>query len=126
MGKARVQLATRRIAEALRDLGVPYAIAGGIAVTVHGHERVTKDVDVLLTSEGLRTFKERWLGRGWVERFPGSRGMRDVETTSMSTFCSPVGIPATASPSRCASRIRLVSLWTLVARRSSSCRCSSS
>jgi hypothetical protein len=79
MGTASVQLATRRISEALRDLGVPYAIAGGIAVTVHGHVRVTNGVDVLLTSEGLRAFKERWMGRGWVERFPGSRGMRDVE-----------------------------------------------
>jgi len=34
---------------------------------------------VLLTPDGLRRFKERWLGKGWVERFPGSKGMRDVE-----------------------------------------------
>lgn len=30
------------------------------------------------TADGLRRFKERWLGRG-VEKFPGSNGMRDVE-----------------------------------------------
>jgi len=34
---------------------------------------------VLLTPDGLRRFKERWLGRGWLERFPGSKGLRDTE-----------------------------------------------
>jgi hypothetical protein len=40
---------------------------------------VTVDVDVLLTPEGLARFKERLLGHGYVERFPGSKGMRDTE-----------------------------------------------
>jgi hypothetical protein len=40
--------------------------------------RTSEDVDVLLTREGLAAFKQRWLGRGWVERFPGSKGMRDA------------------------------------------------
>jgi hypothetical protein len=34
--------------------------------------------DTLLTAEGLKAFRDRWLGRGWVELFPGSRGMRDT------------------------------------------------
>ena len=79
MGEADVQKAARRIAAALRDIGVPYAIAGGLAVAAHGHLRVTVDVDVLLTPEGLARFKRQWLGRGWVERFTGSRGLRDAE-----------------------------------------------
>jgi hypothetical protein len=36
-------------------------------------------VDLILTREGLGAFKERWLGPGWVERFPGSKGLRDTE-----------------------------------------------
>jgi hypothetical protein len=36
------------IAGALRALGVPYAICGGIAVTIHGATRTTKDIDVLI------------------------------------------------------------------------------
>ena len=36
-------------------------------------------MDVLLTADGLRRFKERWLGRGWVEVFPGSKAVRDTE-----------------------------------------------
>ncbi|MGH7435973.1 MAG: hypothetical protein ACRENE_09890, partial [Polyangiaceae bacterium] len=29
--------------------------------------------------EGLAQFKQQHLGRGWLERFPGSKGMRDTE-----------------------------------------------
>ena len=78
MKRSPVHDAMFRIAEALRDLEIPFAICGGMAVNAHGHERMTRDVDVLLTAEGLRAFKGRWLGRGWVERFPGSRGLRDA------------------------------------------------
>jgi hypothetical protein len=79
MGDADVQRAAKRIATALGEMGIPYVICGGLAVTAHGHVRVTEDIDVLLSPEGLRRFKERWLGRGWVERFPGSNGLRDTE-----------------------------------------------
>jgi len=78
MGEAKVQQAAQAIATALDELGVPYAIAGGLSVSMHGHPRTTDDVDVLLTVEGLRRFKGRYLGRGWVDRFPGSKNMRDV------------------------------------------------
>jgi hypothetical protein len=33
---------------------------------------------VLLTREGLAAFKAAHPGRGWVETFPGSKGMRDA------------------------------------------------
>jgi hypothetical protein len=79
MADADVQRAANHIASALGEMGIPYVICGGLAVTAHGHGRVTQDVDVLLTPEGLRRFKQRWLGKGWVDSFPGSRGMRDTE-----------------------------------------------
>jgi len=44
-----------------------------LAVTAYGHARMTQDVDLLLTRDGLRRFRERWLGKG------SSKGMRDVE-----------------------------------------------
>jgi hypothetical protein len=34
----------------LKDLGLEYAVIGGLAVAVHGHERATADVDVLISS----------------------------------------------------------------------------
>lgn len=78
MGKSPVHAAAARLAGALAELGIPYAIAGALAANAHGHVRTTEDVDVLLTREGLEKFKERWLGRGWAEQHPGSRGLRDT------------------------------------------------
>lgn len=72
--RAADALATR-----LRDLGIDYAIAGALALGYHGHRRVTVDVDVLISKEGLAKLKEHWLGRGYVENFPGSKGIRDTE-----------------------------------------------
>jgi hypothetical protein len=79
MGTADVQVAAERLAGKLEELGIPYAICGGLAVVAHGHERMTKDVDVLLTQDGLRRFEEQALGRGWLERLPGSKGVRDTD-----------------------------------------------
>lgn len=78
MGQADVQKAARRLVHRLEELGIEYVILGGLAVFAHGHQRVTADVDVLLTPEGLARFKSASLGRGWVEKFRGSRGVRDV------------------------------------------------
>jgi len=58
-----------------------------MALNAHGYRRVTADVDVLLTLEGLAFFTEKRLGLGWVERFPGSKGMRDTERGVTSACC---------------------------------------
>jgi hypothetical protein len=78
MGKDEVHEAMRVLCSTLEEDGIPYAIAGAMALNAHGYQRVTVDVDILLTREGLASFKVRHLGRGWVERFPGSKGMRDT------------------------------------------------
>lgn len=78
MRTSSVHQAATRIAKELTNLEIPFAIAGGLAVGVHGHLRLTEDVGVLLNPEGLAQFKETWLGRGWVERTKGPRGMRDA------------------------------------------------
>ncbi|MEZ4409847.1 MAG: hypothetical protein R3A52_25745 [Polyangiales bacterium] len=79
MGESEVQKALVKVCAALDADGIPYALAGAMALNAHGYRRVTTDVDLLLTREGLEAFKSRHLGRGWVERFPGSKGMRDTE-----------------------------------------------
>jgi len=78
MGEAKVQKAATRIAAVLDEMGIPYALVGGLAVMAHGHLRSTTDVDLLMTAEGLKRFKERWLGLGWVDVFNGSKNMRDA------------------------------------------------
>lgn len=79
MGTDEVHAAMRVLCKTLEDDGIPYAIAGAMALNAYGYQRVTTDVDVLLTEAGLAQFKAAHLGLGWVERFPGSRGIRDTE-----------------------------------------------
>jgi hypothetical protein len=79
MGEADVQRALERLAGILDEQGIPYAVIGALALNEWGYRRVTVDVDVLLTHEGLRTLKQAVLGRGYLEKFPGSRGLRDTE-----------------------------------------------
>jgi hypothetical protein len=79
MGKAPVHQALAKLARALDELAIPYALVGAMALNEYGFERVTVDVDILMTDDGLARFKAAWLGRGYVEKFPGSRAMRDTE-----------------------------------------------
>jgi len=79
MGQANVQRALEKIGGLLRGEGIAYAVVGAMALNEHGYRRVTVDVDLLLSREGLGAFKAKFLGRGYVEKFPGSKGMRDVE-----------------------------------------------
>jgi hypothetical protein len=79
MGLDEVHAAMQKLCAALEADKIPYAIAGAMALNAYGYRRVTTDVGLLLTRDGLAAFKEAHLGRGWVERFPGSRGMRDTE-----------------------------------------------
>jgi len=79
MGEADVQKALEQLARVLDAHGIPYAIVGAMALNEFGYQRTTVDVDVLLTPEGLAAFKTHALGRGYLEKFPGSRGVRDTE-----------------------------------------------
>jgi hypothetical protein len=54
--------AMRRLARRLKKARIPYAIMGAMAVNAHGAERTTKDVDVLLTPEGLERFRQEFVG----------------------------------------------------------------
>jgi hypothetical protein len=57
MGKAKVQRALAELARTLDEFEIPYAIAGAMALNAYGYERVTTDVDVILTKEGLARSK---------------------------------------------------------------------
>ena len=79
MGDADVHRALDKLVGTLEAQRIPYAIVGAMALNEFGYQRVTVDVDVLLTAEGLAAFRSQNLGRGYVEKFPGSRGLRDPE-----------------------------------------------
>ena len=79
MGDAPPQRAMRKLALVLEQERIPYAVAGALALNQHGYQRLTVDLDLLLTREGLAALKARVLGLGYLEKFPGSKGMRDTE-----------------------------------------------
>src|SRR3989442_731869 len=73
------RLASARFTTRTRTSVIPNALVGAMALNEYGYRRVTVDVDLLLAREGLEAFKRAHLGRGYLEKFPGSRGMRDTE-----------------------------------------------
>ena len=77
--KSAVHVALRKIAGRLDELGIPYAISGGMALFAHGVRRFTEDVDILVTKEGLRSIHASLAGLGYVHAFPGSKNLRDSE-----------------------------------------------
>jgi hypothetical protein len=80
MREADVHRALEKVTRILDAEGIPYALIGALALNEYGYQRTTVDIDLLLTAEGLAAFKAAHLGRGYLEKFPGSRGLRDTET----------------------------------------------
>lgn len=124
-GTDPVHEALQKLTCALDEAAVPYAIVGAMALNEYGYRRATTDVDVLLTAEGLARFKARWLGRGYVEKFPGSRVLRDAEHgVGIAVLIAgdypgdgkpkPVRFPDPAAVAVRGQRIALVPLATLV------------
>jgi hypothetical protein len=77
-GEGAVHETLRRIAKRLDELGVKYAVAGGLALFTHGFRRYTEDVDLLVTAEGLKEAHERLEGLGYVPPFTHSKNLRDT------------------------------------------------
>ena len=96
-----------------------------MALNEFGYRRVTVDVDVLLTAEGLAAFKGRHLDRGYVEKFPGSRRLRDAEhgvdidVALAGSYPGdgkpkPVAFPVPAQAAERGARVALLPLTTLI------------
>lgn len=93
MGTSDVHQALARVTNRLDELGIPYAICGGMAVNAHGYQRTTTDVDLLLTPDGHARFKASAVGLGWVDKFPGSRGVKDAQNRVPIDFLLTGGVP---------------------------------
>ncbi len=78
MSKSDVHLTLERLVDRLTQLEIPYAIVGALSLNAYGYQRTTTDVDVLVRREGLDAVKKAFLGRGYLEKFPGSKGLRDT------------------------------------------------
>ena len=81
MARGDVFTTLQNLTRRLEEERIPYALIGGLALAAHGFVRMTQDVDILMTREGLKSFKQRFLGRGYVLAFSGAeKTFRDTET----------------------------------------------
>jgi hypothetical protein len=125
MGEGGVHQAAAEIARRLSEAGIDYAIVGAIALAEYGLKRLTVDVDILITREGLKRFKDEWLGRGYVDLRPGGKAVRDTITKVKIDFLiagdfpgdgkpKPVAFPDPRTAARQGETYRVVSLPRLV------------
>jgi hypothetical protein len=76
-GADPVHQTMERLVGVLKAAQIPYCIMGGMAVVAHGYERTTDDVDILLTTDGLKAFRQL-LAANEFETVPGfKRRFRD-------------------------------------------------
>jgi hypothetical protein len=88
----------RRIVDRLESLGVPYALVGGLALNEHGYERLTTDVDLRVTAEGLRIIHENLEGLGYVPPFAGSKHLMDTTSGVRIEFLVTGQFPGDGKP----------------------------
>jgi hypothetical protein len=78
--QSAVHKTLRRITGRLDQLGIPYALVGGMALFFHGYRSFTQHVDILVTRAGLQEVHRQLEGLGYVPPFTGSKQLRDAET----------------------------------------------
>jgi hypothetical protein len=114
-----------RLAARLDAEGIPYALIGALAAAAHGYVRMTTDVDLVMTADGLARFHECCVGRGYRPAFPGAaHTFRDVETQVRIEVVTSGAFPGDGLPKPVAfpdpaeaivaSKVRVVPLATLV------------
>ncbi|MCD4726507.1 MAG: nucleotidyltransferase family protein [Pirellulales bacterium] len=96
--KGGQHLALQRIAERLREMNIPYAIAGGMAMFAHGYRRFTEDVDILVSRDGLQRIHQELEGLGYVPLFSGSKNLRDAESGVRIEFLVTGDYPGDGKP----------------------------
>ena len=97
-GKSLVQISLRKVTRRLDELGIPYAVVGGMALYAHGYERFTSDVDILVTRESLKLIHEKLDGLGYLPPFTGSKHLRDAEHGVRIEFLVSGGYPGDGKP----------------------------
>src|SRR5207249_3523672 len=96
--ESAVYEALRRVTRRLEELGLPYAVAGGMALFYHGYRRFTEDVDILVTKDALKTIHEKLEGRGYLPPFEGSKHLRDTVTGVKVEFLVTGEFPGDGKP----------------------------
>lgn len=96
--KGGLHATLQRITQRLRELKIPYAVAGGMALFFHGLRRFTEDVDLLVTRQGLEQLHRELEGLGYVPLFPGSKNLRDADSGVRVEFLVTGDFPGDGKP----------------------------
>lgn len=97
-GKSAVHTALHNIAKRLDELHIDYAVAGAMAMFIHGYRRFTEDIDLLVTPTGLAQIHKNLEGLGYVPLFPNGKSLRDVETGVIIEFLITGQFPGDGKP----------------------------
>ncbi len=123
--KSAVHETLRRICNRLKELQIPYAVIGGMALFKFGYRRFTEDVDILVTRESLTRIHKELDGLGYLPPFTGSKNLLDAEQKVKIEFLVTGEYPGDGEPSEVAfpdpgevahqeNNIRYVNLKTLI------------
>jgi hypothetical protein len=123
--ESKVYESLLRITKRLDELGVSYALVGGMAMFLHGYRRFTEDVDILVTKAGLELIHQKLEGLGYLPPFTGSKHLRDTENGVKVEFLvtggypgdgkeKPVAFPDPSAVSTVIDGIKVLTLPTLV------------
>jgi len=108
-GQSKVQKALRGISQRLEELGIPYAVADGMALFHHGYRRFTDDIDILVTRDALERIHESLDGLGYVRPFSQSKNLRETDGGVTIEFLVAGQFPGDGKPSQLPFLIRQVS-----------------
>jgi hypothetical protein len=126
MGEGSLNKALARITGDLKKHGIDYMVIGAVALLAHGYPRLTEDIDLVLTREGLEDFHRELIGLGYVPAFPGAkkrlRSTTDGITIEIMTAGEypgdgkpkPVSIPEPATASTEIDGVRFVTFEKLI------------
>ena len=75
MGEGVLNKTLARLSKDLETHGIDYAVIGAAALLAHGYQRLTEDIDLLMTPAGLQKFHDELVGfgLGYAPSFPGVR-----------------------------------------------------
>ena len=90
--------ALRNVTTRLRDLGIPHAVIGGMALVAHGYRRTTEDVDILVAPDALAAIHTSLVGLGYRPLVEGGRNLRDVKTGVRIEFVITGQFPGDGKP----------------------------
>lgn len=126
MGQGKVNIALARVTQDLKEHGIDYMVIGALALFEYGYPRLTEDIDLVLTPEGLEAFHRELVGLGYLPAFQGAKKRlrsttEDVIIEVMTTGeypgdgkPKPVSIPEPARASIDIEGVRFVTLEKLI------------